>query len=84
MTPYAVSYLRGLKRIEKVALCAKSGLSIRWLENMLYANRQPSPELAIRMEKASEGRVSRRDLRPDLDWSLIDSAGKKRRSTKVG
>lgn len=74
MTPEAVDYLRGLKRIEKVALCNKCEISIRWLENLLYANRQPSPELAVRLEKASNGHLTRQALRPDLDWALIGSS----------
>lgn len=35
-----------------------------------YAGRKPSPEMAVRIERATAGAVTRRDLRPD-DWSAI-------------
>ncbi len=36
----------------------------------LYANRRPSPENCVSIEKATKGAVSRQDLRPD-DWARI-------------
>ena len=71
MTPKALAYLRGLKRIEKEAVCRKSGISIRWLENLLYSRRQPSVRVARAMEKATFGAITREDLRPDINWDLI-------------
>ncbi|MDH4417685.1 MAG: YdaS family helix-turn-helix protein [Acidovorax sp.] len=35
-----------------------------------YANRRPGPAHCVAIEKATEGAVTRRDLRPD-DWHLI-------------
>jgi DNA-binding transcriptional regulator YdaS (Cro superfamily) len=35
-----------------------------------YADRKPSPEYCVAIERATEGKVSRRDLRPD-DWAAI-------------
>lgn len=35
-----------------------------------YADRKPSPEYCVAIEKATEGVVTRRDLRPD-DWAAI-------------
>lgn len=32
--------------------------------------RKPSPELCVQIERATSGKVTRRDLRPD-DWSAI-------------
>jgi hypothetical protein len=33
-------------------------------------DRKPSPEYCVAIERATEGKVSRRDLRPD-DWAAI-------------
>jgi DNA-binding transcriptional regulator YdaS (Cro superfamily) len=35
-----------------------------------YADRQPSPESCVAIERATDGKVTRRDLRPD-DWHRI-------------
>ena len=32
--------------------------------------RKPSPELCVQIEQATDGKVTRRDLRPD-DWAAI-------------
>lgn len=71
MNPKALSYLKGLKRIEKEAICKRSGISIRWLQNMMYAGRLPSPDVAKALEKATFGELTREDLRPDINWDLI-------------
>jgi DNA-binding transcriptional regulator YdaS (Cro superfamily) len=35
-----------------------------------YADRKPSPEYCVSIERATEGKVTRKDLRPD-DWEAI-------------
>lgn len=74
MTPEARSYLRGLKSVERRALSCKAGISLKWLYNITYNEKQkPSPVTAVALERASGGRVTRESLRPDLDWSLLNS-----------
>lgn len=51
-----------------------------------YADRKPSPEYCVAIERATGGKVTRRDLRPD-DWKLIwpelEQRGKARPNEKV-
>jgi DNA-binding transcriptional regulator YdaS (Cro superfamily) len=42
------------------------GVSVVWLSLIIHGHRRPSPKLAIAIEKATQGLVSRKDLRSDL------------------
>ena len=37
-----------------------------WLSLIIHGHRKPSPKLAVSIEKATQGLVLRKDLRPDL------------------
>ncbi len=54
------------------ALADKLGISLVYLWQIAarQGNRVPSPGLCIRFEQATDGEVTRRDLRPK-DWRLI-------------
>ena len=53
----------------RAAIGVKSDAQIRQWQHG-YADRIPSPEYCVAIERATGGRVTRRDLRPD-DWSRI-------------
>lgn len=53
----------------KEAIRVKSDVQIRQWQ-FGYANRRPSPENCVSIEQATNGQVSRQDLRPD-DWRAI-------------
>lgn len=53
----------------RVAIGAKSDMQIRQWQHG-YADRVPSPENCVSIERATDGAVTRRDLRPD-DWHRI-------------
>ena len=42
------------------------GITPTWMSLLLSGKRRCSPILAIEIEKATKGLVSRRDMRPDL------------------
>jgi DNA-binding transcriptional regulator YdaS (Cro superfamily) len=42
------------------------GISLTWLSLLIHQRRTASAALAVRIEKATQGLVSRKDLRPDL------------------
>jgi DNA-binding transcriptional regulator YdaS (Cro superfamily) len=42
------------------------GITPTWLGLLLRKAKQPSPELAKRIEKATQGLVTAKELRPDL------------------
>lgn len=49
---------------------SKTGTTRGHLRQIAYGNRQASPEVAARLELASEGLITRKQLRPE-DWSVI-------------
>ena len=52
-----------------LAVGVKQPAQVRqWLHG--YAGRMPSPMYCVAIERATDGAVTRRDLRPD-DWHLI-------------
>lgn len=61
---------RGLD--EFAALAGRLGISLVYLRQLAARqdDREPSPQLAVRIEVETGGAVSRRDLRP-TDWSAI-------------
>jgi len=42
------------------------GITAEWLSKLISGKVQPSPALAKRIEEATQGLVTREDLRPDL------------------
>jgi len=37
-----------------------------WLSLLIHGHRRPSPELAVKIEEATQGLVTRKDLRADI------------------
>ena len=74
MTPSAKEYLRSLTATEKAALAEKCGISRFYLNNLIYTKKSPSPLLACRIEDATSGRVTRRQLLPAVDWDLLQGS----------
>jgi DNA-binding transcriptional regulator YdaS (Cro superfamily) len=42
------------------------GITPTWLSLLIHERKRPSPELAVKIEKATQGLVPRNILRPDL------------------
>lgn len=63
-------YLKPLSRTDRQAIAFRAGTSLGHLINMSYGYKPCSPELASGIERATDGAVTRRDLRSD-DWHLI-------------
>jgi len=42
------------------------GITSTWLSLVIHNKKRPSPNLAIRIENATQGLVTRKVLRPDL------------------
>lgn len=66
------NYLDGLRRGGIAALAAHLDISPVYLSQIAARQdgREPSPELALAIERATEGQVTRRDLRPDDHWLI--------------
>ena len=52
------------------AFAVTCGTTAGHMRNVSYGLRQPSPELCVAIERATNGAVTRRDLRP-TDWPRI-------------
>ena len=42
------------------------GVTATWLSLLIHGHRRPSPELAVKIEEATQGLVKRQELRPDI------------------
>nr|DAH90113.1 MAG TPA: Putative antitoxin of bacterial toxin-antitoxin system, YdaS/YdaT [Caudoviricetes sp.] len=70
-TERAIQYFKKLKSSEKKALAKEAGLSLGGLRNIFYNGRVPSMETTLRIEKASGRRITRYDIAPSIDWTLL-------------
>jgi len=59
-------YFADKKRGARVALAQELGITQVWLSQLISGRQVCSPELALKIEKLTEGAVTRMDLRPDL------------------
>ena len=50
------------------AIAAKAGTTLGYLRLIGYGIRRPSADMALRLEHASNGLLTARELRPDLPW----------------
>lgn len=62
------AYLKHHKARAKRDLAEAAGTNISYLRQIGYGIRLPSAELAIRLEYASHGLITAREVRPDLPW----------------
>lgn len=51
---------------QREVIAAKAGTSAEYLRQVLVYERQPSADMAKRLEEATAGQLTRRALRPDL------------------
>ncbi|MBQ9240538.1 MAG: helix-turn-helix domain-containing protein [Duodenibacillus sp.] len=73
MNDYAVSFFKALKPVERKAIAQRCGIKRTYLNNLITCkDRVPSVVLAAKLESATNGRITRRDIRPDIDWKLIE------------
>ena len=72
MNRTASEFFRSLKNEEKNAIAYRCGINRRYLNNLIYTtDRVPGVRLAAKLEKATNYRITREALRPDVDWQLL-------------
>jgi DNA-binding transcriptional regulator YdaS (Cro superfamily) len=57
-------------RGSKVKFAKAVRISKTWMALIINGHRQPSAELAVDIEKESKGKVTRKELRPDIFGKL--------------
>lgn len=60
----------GMPKADRAAFAPRVDSTLGHLNNVAYGFRPAAPDLCVRVERESEGAVTRRDLRPD-DWGEI-------------
>ena len=63
-------YLNSLPDADRQRVAATCGTSVGYLRKAISTGQKLGPALCVSIEKATDGSVTRRDLRPD-DWFLI-------------
>jgi DNA-binding transcriptional regulator YdaS (Cro superfamily) len=63
-------YIKSSRRGTAAALAVKCGITKTWMSLIVSGKREPSPELAGLIEVHTEGKVTRKDLRPDIFGAL--------------
>ena len=63
----------GAEEAEKLSIAA--GTTLAYFQQIMYGFRKPSHTLTKKLESASDGRISRYDLRPDIYGGTIRSQG---------
>jgi DNA-binding transcriptional regulator YdaS (Cro superfamily) len=64
-------FFRDKPRGAKVELARKVGVSKTWMSLLTSGRQVPSPELAHSIERHTQGKVRRQDLRPDLFGRIV-------------
>ena len=67
-------YLNGLSVAEQGEFCARAGTTLNYLRKALSTKPRMSVELAIALDRESNGAVRLEELRPDVDWAYVSRA----------
>lgn len=62
------SYVEQLPRGGKKLFAIQLGVTASYLSRLISGDRSITAERAIQIEDATDGAVSRRELRPDIQW----------------
>jgi DNA-binding transcriptional regulator YdaS (Cro superfamily) len=64
-------YFQQLPRGSKTKLAKAVNVSKTWLALVINGHRIPSAELSVDIERATKGKVTRKELRPDIFGKLV-------------
>ena len=67
-------YFKTDVRGAKAEMAAHLGITATWMALLIANRRRASPVLAIKIEEATGGLVTRQQLRPDIFGSLVASS----------
>jgi DNA-binding transcriptional regulator YdaS (Cro superfamily) len=59
-------YFEDEPRGAKQEMATYLGITATWMSLLISGKKKPSPELAKQIEKATQGLVKRKELRPDI------------------
>lgn len=66
-----LDYIKSPESIEVEALAGRCETSVGQLKQVAYGNRRANAQLAIAIDRATAGKVTCEELRPDIDWKYL-------------
>ena len=69
-------YIKTLTAEQREAFSAAVGASIGHLRKAISLRQKLNPALVVEIERASGGRVTAEQLRPDVDWAYVRGSRK--------
>jgi len=73
MNEHATAFFKSLKPAERRAIATRCGIKRTYLTNLISSKeRHPGVALAAKIETVTNGRITRWELRPDIDWKLFE------------
>lgn len=70
-TDKAISFFKSLSASEKRELAEKVGIGLSSLRNIFYNRLTPSIVTTLRIEKATKRKLTRYEIAPEIDWTLL-------------
>jgi DNA-binding transcriptional regulator YdaS (Cro superfamily) len=68
-------YFFALDRPSRSLFADNCQTSVEYLMQICYEQRRPKIELAVRIARESDGKVTVEDLLPDVDWAYLRTTG---------
>lgn len=70
-TDKAINFFKSLSASEKRELAEKTGIELTSLRNIFYNRLTPSIVTTLRIEKATKRKLTRYEIAPEIDWTLL-------------
>jgi DNA-binding transcriptional regulator YdaS (Cro superfamily) len=74
-------YIKSLNAEQRVAFSEAIGASIGHLRKAISLRQKLSPAVVVEIERASSGRITCEQLRPDVNWGYLRSSRSRRRGS---
>lgn len=70
-TQKAIDFFKSLSAEEKKEVAKASDISLGRLRNIFYNGATPSMKTACKIEKACKRKITRYEIAPEIDWSVL-------------
>lgn len=72
MNKQSSDFFKSLKSVERAAIAERCGIKRTYLNNLVTCpDKHPSIVLAAKIEQVTGGRITKQQLRPDIDWNIV-------------
>lgn len=70
-TEKAIKWFKSLTYEQKNEIAQEVGISLGTLRNIFYSEQRPSMKTIFKIEKASNRTITRYEIAPEIDWSIL-------------